>query len=446
MAKRNTVGSHYGTVRIEHCDFWDEPCPILRKAIKVANSALICRWRPADEISDQVPNNFELKFLCLKGKDSVRRFLPITGGDPLIVDLFTGGLAILNRHQGLSDEQRWSYRMMFLFFQKVRSLNNHYKRNFAGFMDLIVKKSGRESGNKRNILPENLGVSDNLIGGQNSWGIKKLQMEGERLAKEYGVQKPNRQQITNYGLFAAAMNQPFNIKAPEEIEYWVRMALYNDRKTEACDPEVTLWIEEQILIAIEKHQHDSQEKFDNWFSGPGNSFLNQISKKKCPFENISNGMVRWALLEFGWKAYHYVSNCIHAQMRSLQNALPAPLEEEERKIFEMVYLKQDYLGEFPLLLLQERLSFLQLPMLAVLNGQDDFDFVGTIHQLLFYYSSMADSRRDADRRTQAFSVECRKQDRMIKIFEYNDDHPIKDDGIRRRYKPLNDDEENNLDD
>ncbi len=51
---------------------------------------------------------------------------------------------------------------------------------------------------------------------------------------------------------------------------------------------------------------DSQEEFDNWFAGPKNSFLTQISKQKSPFGKLNNGMVRWTLMELGWKAYHYV--------------------------------------------------------------------------------------------------------------------------------------------
>ncbi len=447
MVRRiNTISNQYGTVRLEHPAYWDESCPVLQKAREVAESAAICRWRPADKLCNQLPDGFELKFYCLKGRDSVRRFIPLYGSDQLIAELFRGGQAVLKQHHQLSDKEFASYCMKFLFFQKTRSLNNHYKRNFGGFLDLIVKKPGRESGDKRNILPEDLVFLDNLTGKEFPGGITKLQMEGERLTREYGIQRPNRQQIINYGLFAAAMNQPLKLKDPEQIEFCVRMSLFNDTDTRICDPETRLWIEEQILIAIEKHQHDSQEKFDNWFSGPGNSFLSQISKKKCPFGKLDNDIVRWVLLEWGWEAYHYVGKCIDAQMRCLLNALPAPLDERERKIFEMVYLKQDCLGEFPLLLLQERLSFLQIPMLAVLNGQDDFDFAGTIHRLLLYYSSMAESRRAADRRIQGFSDQCRKQKHVIKIFEYKDDQPVEDSGKRRRYKPLTDDEEDNWDD
>lgn len=399
MIKRNTVGGQYGTVQIEPFDYRHESCPILRKAIKVADSASICRWRPADKISDQVPKNFELKFLCLKGKDSVRRFLPMTGGDALISELIAGGLAILNRHQELSAADRWSYRMMFLLFQRVKKLNNHCKRNFAGHKDLCIIVSKLESAGTKTVLPDDLGISSSGEG--TPWSIKRLESEGELLAKEHGIENLNQKQAVNYGFFAAANISPLEITKSEGIESLLRIALYNEQTTVRCDPECQQWIEERILAALKKHMGDSQEKFDNWFSGGNNSFLTQISKKKCPFGKLNNGMVCWALMELGWKAYRYVGNCIHTQMRCFQNALPSPLNASEQKIFEMVYLKQDYLGDFPILLLKERLPLLTAPMLSVLSGDDDFDFIGTIHRLLYYYSYMDNVRREADRRIQA---------------------------------------------
>lgn len=329
----------------------------------------------------------------------------MTGSDQLITDLFRGGMSILNQNQDLCKAERWSYRMMSLFFQRVKKLNNHLERNFGGPIDLIIKRTGRGAAARKTVLPENLGIPYSEEG--EPWSITRLQTEGELLAKENGVENPNRQETLNYGFYAAAKASPIRITESKEIESLIRIALYNEQNTVPCDPECQHWIEDRILAALEKHQHDSQEEFDNWFSGPKNSFLTQISKQKCPFGKLNNDMIRWALLELGWKAYHYVGNCIHMQMRCFQNALPSPLNESERNIFEMAYLKQDYLGDFPLLLLKERLPFLTAPMLSVLSGDDDFDFVGTIHQLLYYYSDMTDIRRGADRRTQFFSKVCR---------------------------------------
>ncbi|MEQ8851177.1 hypothetical protein [Gimesia sp.] len=405
MVRKTTLSDQYGTVRIEHCDYWDLECPILRKAHKAADSALICRWRPADEISDQLPDDFELKFLCLKGKDSVRRLLPMTGSDLLLTNLFAGGLSILNRNQDLSAAERSSYRLMFHFFQRIKKLNNHLERNFASSQDLTVKRSGRETSGRKTVLPEYLGVA---YGGEEApWSLDRLQTEGKLLAKECGIENPDRKETISYGFFAAAKTSPMQLTNSEGIEFLVRIALYNEQNTVRCDPECQHWIEDRILTAIEEHMGDTQEEFDNWFAGPKNSFLTQISKRKSPFGKLNNGMVRWTLMDLGWKAYRYVGNCIHAQMRCFQNALPAPLNQSERKIYEMIYLKQDYLGDFPLLLLKERLPLLTAPMLSVLSGDDDFDFVGTIHQLLYYYSDMTDNRRGADRRTQFFSKACR---------------------------------------
>ena len=151
-------------------------------------------------------------------------------------------------------------------------------------------------------------------------------------------------------------------------------------------------------------------------------------------------------MDLGWQSYTYVADCIHAQMRYFHNALRNPLSEQERQIFEMVYQKQSYLGNLPLLLLKERIPFLKAPMLALLNGQDDFDFAGTVHQLLNYYSEMADMRRGVDRTTQAFSVACRSQNRKINFFEFDETHPIEDRGQRRKTKPLEDEENQGWDD
>ncbi|MCA9022833.1 MAG: hypothetical protein KDA74_21940, partial [Planctomycetaceae bacterium] len=198
--------------------------------------------------------------------------------------------------------------------------------------------------------------------------------------------------------------------------------------------------------AIDAHLDDTLEDFDDWLWGKKNSFLKQIARKKCPHGKVTNDMVRKVLIDLGWQSYIYVANCIHAQTRYFMNALRNPLNVQEKQIFEMIYQKQDYLGDFPLLLLKERIPFLKGPMLALLNGHDDFDFVSTIHRLLYYYSEMAEMRRGVDRITQAYSKASRSQNRTIKFFEFNDTHPIEDKGQRHKTKPLEDEQNQGWDD
>ncbi len=438
MVSRVFKESRYGTVRIELPSSQREVIPGLGKAYDIAAARYIYRWTPSEDLRSELLPSFELEFDCLTGKDHARRFYPTLDSESLIRILFTGGLAILISHHGLNEKQRWSYRMMFLLFQKMRKLNNRQQRNFRGIKDLYVKKSGRYEGGKKNILPDTLGDSHDSK--SHPWGIEKLKTKGEELARACGYGKPSMRQSIEYGLFAAARMNPLCIEKPQQIAGLLRIALYNEQNTFDCDPQTRDWIEGEMLHAISAHLYDTQEQFNEWLWGGKNSFLKQIARKKCPHGKVTNPMVRKVLMDLGWKAYYDVGNCIHTQMSCFQNALPSPLNESERKIFEMVYQNQSYLGNLPLLLLNERIPFLKAPMLAWLNGQDDFDFVGTVHQLLYYYYEMADMRRGVDRTTQAFSVACRSQNRTIKIFEFDETCPVEDSGQRRKAKPLEDEE------
>ncbi|MCA9014765.1 MAG: hypothetical protein KDA77_05470, partial [Planctomycetaceae bacterium] len=386
VVSRNCAESNFGTVRIELPDNQSELSPALARAFQAASARHVYRWFPSEDIRSELPTDFELRFDCLTGKDGVRRFNPTLGSEALISLLFIGGLAILIKHNSLSAEQAWDSQMMFLLFQKMRKLNNHQQRNFQGIKDLYIKRPGRQETGQRNVLPDSLGTGPDSI--NPPWGIDKLKTKGEELARECGYERPSMRQTIEYGLFAAALLHPLMIEDPEQIEGLLRIALYNEWNTCDCDLQTREWIEGEIQEAIRAHLRDSQDDFNEWFWGCKNSFLKQIARKRCPHENVTNSMVRKVLLDLGWRAYTCVAECIHEQMYYFQNALRNPLNEQERQIFEMAYQKQSYLADLPLLLLYERIPFLKAPMLALLRGENDFDFTGTVHRLLFYYSQM----------------------------------------------------------
>lgn len=444
VVSENCAESNFGTVRIEIPENETELSPGLEAAFQVARARHVNRWLPSETLSGELPADFELRFECLTGKDGLRRYYPTRFGDDLIGMLFTGGLAILNRYHGLSAEQRSSYRMMFQLFQKTRKLNNRQQRNFQGIKDLYVKRPGRQETGRRSVLPDSLGTAPYSV--SPPWGIDKLKTNGEELARVCGYERPSMRQTIEYGLFAAAKSDPLLIENKEQIEGLLRIALYNERTTCDCDLETRDWIEGEILEAINAHLGDTQEEYNEWFWGSKNSFLKQIARKKCPYGKVTNSMVRKVLLDLGWQAYTYVADCIHAQIRYFRNALLNPLKEQERQIFEMAYQKQSYLADLPLLLLSERIPFLKAPMLAVLNGQNDFEFAGTVHQLLYYYSQMSDSRRGADRLIQDFRMACQSQNRPIKFLEFAESCPVEDNGKRRKYKPLYDEDNQGWDD
>lgn len=444
MISRNCAESNFGTVRIEIPENETELSSALARACRVASARHVYRWIPSEALRGQLPADFELRFECLTGKDGLRRFYPTLPGEDLIGMLFAGGLAILSRYHGLSAEQRSSYRMMFQLFQKTRKLNNRQQRNFQGLKDLYVKRPGRQETGQRSVLPDSLGTDPDSV--SPPWGIDKLKTKGEELARACGYERPSMRQTIEYGLFAAAKSDPLLIENPEQVAGLLRIALYNERNTCDCDHQTRDWIEGEILKAINAHLGDTQEEYNEWFWGSKNSFLKQIARKKCPYGNVTNSMVRKVLLDSGWWSYTFVADCVHAQMRYFQNALLNPLKEQERQIFEMVYQKQSDLADLPLLLLSERISFLKAPLMAVLDGQNDFEFAGTVHQLLYYYSQMSDSRRGADRLIQDFRMACQSQNHMIKFFECDETCPVEDTGKRRKYKPLYDEENQGWDD
>ncbi|QDT86370.1 hypothetical protein MalM14_40460 [Gimesia chilikensis] len=438
MVSGNCAESNFGTVRIELPESHSELTPGLERACQVATARHVYRWVPSDTLRGELPADFELRFNCLTDKDGLRRFYPTLGSEGLISMLFAGGLAISIKQNGLSGEQARNSRMKFLLFQKMRKLNNRQQRKFQGIKDLYIKRPGRSDKGQRNVLPDSLGMNSDCD--DFPWGMNKLRIEGEKLARAYGYNRPSMHQTIEYGLFAAARSRPLMIEEPEQVEGLLRIALYNEQNTCDCDFQTREWIEGEVVAATDAHLNDSQDDFNEWFWGSKNSFLKQIARKRCPYGNVTNPMVRKVLLDLGWQAYTYVADCIHAQMCNFQNALLNPLNKQERQIYEMLYQKQSYLANLPLLLLYERIPFLKAPMLAVLNGQNDFEFAGTVHQLLYYYSQMSDSRRGADRLIQDFHVSCRSQNRPIKILEFDESCPVEDNGKRRKYKPLYDED------
>lgn len=350
-----------------------------------------------------MPDGFNLQFYCFELKDSGRYLIPVSFSSALTLELFTGGLAVVDHLKVLTSRQRLTYRMMSLIYQKVGRLQNYHGRRFQYKKDL----QSADAGNHYNVLPNDLGSSSAKTG--QPWGIPELMSEVKALAKGSKVTFQSYTDYIEYGLFAAAKLNPLPIENNADIKNLVRIATFDYVPISNCSDKMKEWIEEQILVAMEKHMKDSQEAFDNWFWGPNNSFLKQITKKKCSPEECTIEMVRGVLLKLGWDAYAYMAQCIHVQMKCFQNAIPEPLNGKEKKRFEMYYLQQECFGDFPLILLKDRIPFLWAPIESFLSGCNDFDFPGTIHQLLRYYSEMIETRREQDRIAQRRTVLKRDQ-------------------------------------
>jgi hypothetical protein len=185
----------------------------------------------------------------------------------------------------------------------------------------------------------------------------------------------------------------------EEVANLVRSALF-DSGPEAgpIDDEFRQIVYERVCDALEPHMGDTTAEFDNWFLGRKSSFFKQIAKRKTATGGpLDMKRVRQAMLEFGWDAYQYVAGCLSMQMQAVAEALPVRLNQEERNAFEEMHLPQPQFGGLPLLLLGERIDFVESVVWEICERPGDREPVAVLHRLLQYYAMMVQHRRQADR-------------------------------------------------
>jgi hypothetical protein len=125
--------------------------------------------------------------------------------------------------------------------------------------------------------------------------------------------------------------------------------------------------------------------------------VHRIAKQKKMGGPIPREVVRRALLDLVFDAFTYVGDCVCLQMQAFLQALPSPLVERERSLFEALYFKQDHLGGLPLILLRDRFAFLKEAILDIFAAPGEPGPVGVLLRLLQYYEEMASARREVDR-------------------------------------------------
>lgn len=355
-----------------------------------------CTWRPPQPLQEHLPPGFELPLQCVIGPDKLRRFYPWTTFETFLALASCGGLAILCQRQGLDAHQRHSYRAMRLLFLRARRMNEFFRHEFDHGRDLTIVAAGRDDPTEKDILPDDLGLD--ARGRGRRWGEIDVIRRGAAAARAAGYARPTSAQCIQYGLHEAARLNPLPIANHKAVSL-VRATLFSQNLAEDPDPEVLEIVTERTLDALNRHLLDNADRFAKWFWGPKSSFIHQISKQKRsrggPLEEEE---VRQALIHLGWRTYDYASNCIHAQMRIIQNALPEPLTAQERLLFEHLHQRQEYLGNLPLVLLVQRFQFLKGALWQLWESLPDLGSVPVLHRLLDYFATMAAKRREADRR------------------------------------------------
>lgn len=358
-------------------------------------------WRPPSRIRSELPRNFTFELWCAHRPDGERVFFPHPSTDTVLLQGALGGLALLIACKHPSKEQLQSYRLMYFLFQAMQKRREFQNRLFQYSRDLYLRQNSREEDNTRTVLPPFLGQSREGRG--HAWTISELMEQGALTAEEFEIRRPSQKQIIHCGLFAAARRCPLTVP-PDQIEGLIRASLFQSGASSEIDETTKDQIEERVSRAVHQHLNvGTNTEFMNWLSGGTSSFVKQLAdQKKAPGGRIAQQVVRDVLLELGWQAYHYMAGCFSLQAQAFKQAIPDPLSASEQARFDRIFLPHPALGNFPLLMIRQRITAFNQAFLVYWETGDE-TMIPVFHQLLNFYAFMSNERRNGDRRGQQIS-------------------------------------------
>lgn len=352
-------------------------------------------WTRPARLKGKLPARLTIELDGYIGSDGNRRFVPSNGLQHLVDQAFAAGLAITENIASLEPKQVNQYRVMKQCFDWLRARRERVKRQFSSPRDLVLSKKGRLD-SVANVLPDGIGWASNQA--EDSWDVDRLLTEGRQLAHDRGIKRPNSPAVISFGLLAGARLNPLAVDQ-NELEPLIRSALFSfewlNREADADVDLVVFNYLKQLLARYKSHKDESYRKL---LFGPQSNLAGSVVGSMPKGKKLSEEWVRRSLLRCGWTAHRYVGECVHAAMRTVHNAIDPPLNESEARLFEQFYERQAYLANFPLVLLQDRLRFLQPALFEIWAEPLEENPIRVFHRLLAYYADMVDKRRSADRR------------------------------------------------
>ena len=385
----------------------------------------VYRWRPRIELANKVPNGFGVSLQCLTDANDNRVFLPIglkeKGHDDYLA-FFTAawnaGFSILCQTGRMDESYRFSFRLMWFLFQRVRKMQQFVRRGFKTKKDLLVAFSIRNEVGEDHVLPWD--VEATTTGPKCPVAVEQLIEAGNRAALEFGIQYPTTADQIHFGLAAAARREPSHPMSPEQAAKVIRYSLF-DVEPDPADltNEIRQVIEQAVLETIEPfvmNEDMPYQVFDNWFWGKRNTFLKQVVATAARSNHqVDDELARRTLLDMGWRAYQHVGQCINAAMYDFRKAVPNELNDAETFTFDQLFLQQPAFGDLPLIMLAERLDFAKSVVWDVISSPDNQQAIGALHTLLQFYMVMCDKRRYADR------LRKRKTSTSVNFYSFDED-------------------------
>ena len=350
-------------------------------------------WTPAAHFGfDQLPSRGRIVFHVAEERDTgARRFVPHDQFDEFIDQAFHAGHTIRTRDE---PAEVWhQYLLAKFLYDRMQHVRERAKGQFGSARDLTISKSGREGRERGDVLPDDLGLDstgqgkrwtvDNLLdAGREAFGNNRACTIGQAIA---------------WGLLEGAKRR-VSTACAENPDALIRQTLFDLSQCEGQTPDdVQDDVRARLLGLIHDHLGDSREGFNKWFKS-GSSNLTTALVKKANCTPLTTNVVRRALLDLGWRAYHTVGECIECFARAFVDALPEPLTAVEQRQFEATFFGQRYFGGLPLPLLLAQSSVIEPAVMEIWNNPDDEQLISAFHRVLHWHAEMVAKRRTADRR------------------------------------------------
>jgi hypothetical protein len=386
------------------------------EADHLIQSKFVYSWKLPYQIACQLPEDFHFSLNCFVDKGGFHRFRLPQSGWNFVLEASLVGHAVLADRRKVKKNPTFSFDEALLFSQYIQCTREYLGETVKLGRLLRISPTGRPDAGTKDILPEDIDFAFNKTGKRIS--VAQFKAAGIEAAKSAGISNPTPDQITWYGLFAAAQGNPFSVN-DRESNNLLRFAFFTvGDKAIKIDQAAVNYVTRQVRESLADHIDDNTQEFRKWIKDDKSNLVNRIFKRKDCFprtrdKQAKRDKVRKALLELGWSSLGMLASCVDACMRAFEAALPAPLTSAEERLYSSMYLANKSLGGFPLVMLRDRFEVIKPAVFDMWNKPDDVNAISALLRLMWYYGELVGMRRTGDRKYKRVSLKRNKGGRPI---------------------------------
>lgn len=273
------------------------------------------------------------------------------------------------------------------------------KKRFRKSQDFSLRKSLQPHAKQKDLLPEYFGCD--FSGGVPRWTIADLEHRGRAAAKAAGVNAPRSQDVVAYGFFEAAKLWPVRLSADRCAETVRDLLIDDSRVASPSDAQITSVVRWHLEELIRQRLDLPQQRYAGWLSGGHSNIIQCLQRSAKKTHDLSRDQIHRALLDLAWQGLPKIAECLEAFMGTFAESLPEPLSPYERRCFEAVYYRQDYLAGITLMQLAGRSWVLRPAIEQLWVGEDRASSIGTLHRVMFDMTEAARESRVVERARKA---------------------------------------------